>query len=408
MMTPPPVSGEAYPTLVGAETRTNYLTLGMIVNSAYDDNLLPGGSGKTVSDFTYSMWPTIMLNRTTPRQQESLTYNAGFTFYQPTSALNGVDQDANLNIQYRVSQHTTISLRDFFLQSSNVFSQSYPFFAGGVAGSAHPAPAALIIPFAAQISDAANGAISYQFGLNGMIGAGGSFSMLDFPKPSEAPGLYNSSASGASAFYSRRLSQMQYLGVVYQYSRSLAHPLNSQSETQTNAFLPFYTLYLNRTISLSLSGGPQHYSADQSNLPASGSWSPEVTASIGWQKNHVDLAGSYSRFVSGGGGLLGAFTSNLVNASVRWRMTRTLTLESAGLYTRLTNATPLLPASTPGGRTTTGTISLQRAFGEHFSVLGGYDRLHEGYAGLTEISSAPDSDRVFVSITYQFTRPIGR
>ena len=232
--------------------------------------------------------------------------------------------------------------------------------------------------------------------------------MLDFPKPSEAPGLYNSSASGASAFYSRRLSQMQYLGVVYQYSRSLAHPLNSQSETQTNAFLPFYTLYLNRTISLSLSGGPQHYSADQSNLPASGSWSPEVTASIGWQKNHVDLAGSYSRFVSGGGGLLGAFTSNLVNASVRWRMTRTLTLESAGLYTRLTNATPLLPASTPGGRTTTGTISLQRAFGEHFSVLGGYDRLHEGYAGLTEISSAPDSDRVFVSITYQFTRPIGR
>jgi hypothetical protein len=46
--------------------------------------------------------------------------------------------------------------------------------------------------------------------------------------------------------------------------------------------------------------------------------------------------------------------------------------------------------------------------GEHFNAEIGYARLHQSYSGVAVISSNPDSDREYVSITYQFTRPLGR
>ncbi len=39
MMTPPPVSGDAYPVVVGVESRSNYLDGGLVFTAAYVDNL---------------------------------------------------------------------------------------------------------------------------------------------------------------------------------------------------------------------------------------------------------------------------------------------------------------------------------------------------------------------------------
>ncbi len=68
MLIPPPVSVVAYPTEVGSETRGNYLSGGMIFTAGYDDNVVPGYSPVAVSDFTYSMWPTISIKKETVRQ----------------------------------------------------------------------------------------------------------------------------------------------------------------------------------------------------------------------------------------------------------------------------------------------------------------------------------------------------
>src|SRR5277367_6555699 len=121
MLTPPPVSAEGYPTVVGSQVRSNYLAAGLVFNTAYNDNVLAGGTTTPVSDSIYTISPTIALNQTTPRQQLTLTYRPGFTFYQHTSALNAANQNAALNFQYRLSQYTTISLRDSFQKSSNAF-----------------------------------------------------------------------------------------------------------------------------------------------------------------------------------------------------------------------------------------------------------------------------------------------
>ncbi len=106
MTIPPSVSGESYPSTGTAEERSNFLAGGVTFITAYDDNVFAGGTMKPVSDMTYSVLPTIMLDQTTPRQHRALTYSAGFLFYDPTSALNSVEQSAGVNYRYRFSPST--------------------------------------------------------------------------------------------------------------------------------------------------------------------------------------------------------------------------------------------------------------------------------------------------------------
>ena len=231
MLTPPPVSGEAYPTIVGSEIRSNYLAAGLIFNTTHTDNVLPGGATTPVSDIIYSMLPTITLNQNTPRRQLALTYSPGFTFYQQTSALNAANQTAALNFQYRLSQHTTINVRDTFQKSSNGFNQLYPLSGTAVSGPVQSSAAEVIAPSANRLSNAANVGLSYQLSRNGMIGAGGVFTESSYSDPTEASGFYNSSSRGGSVFYSQRLSSSKYIGVTYQYIASQTDPVSAHEQS---------------------------------------------------------------------------------------------------------------------------------------------------------------------------------
>jgi hypothetical protein len=116
---------------------------------------------------------------------------------------------------------------------------------------------------------------------------------------------------------------------------------------------------------------------------------------------------TYSRRVSDGGGLQGAVTSNSAEVSLRRQMTRNLNATFGANYANNKVLDPL-PGDNTSGHTLTGSASLQRAFGEHFSMMLGYSRLHQTYNEIVAISSSPDRDRVWFSIAYQFQRPLGR
>ncbi len=404
MKTPPPVSGETYPTATGSEERSNYLRVGLNFETSYDDNLVGVESTAPVADIAYSIRPTIAFDQVNSRLHQTFTYSPGFTFYQHTSGLNEADQSASAIFQYRLSPHAAVSLRDSFLKSTNVFNQPY----AGVSGSTQPATAAVVAPFADQISNLAGGDISYQFSSNGMIGGGGTFTVLNYPNPAQASGLPNSNSFGASAFYNLRLSSNQYTGVTYQYSSMTATSPAFESATHTQTIYAFYTLYLKHSLSLSASGGPQHFTAVQSPLPASASWTPAVTASVGWQVPRANIAASYSRTITGAGGLLGTFESSSASADARWQFARTWSAGSAASYSVQNNVLPAFFASMPGGHTVSGTVSIQHPIGEHYTAECGYTRLHQSYSGIGLISQYPDSNREYISISYQFTRPLGR
>ena len=404
MRTPPPVSGEAYPTETGSETRSNYLRAGLTVNTAYDDNVLAGSSSKPIRDITYTVGTSFSLDQSTPRLHETFTYSPGFTLYQHTSALNASDQDVSLRFLYRLSPHTVVNLTDSFQKTSNVFNQPYQ----GVPGSAESSTVAAVAPFADHLGNAASAQLSYQFSENSMVGGGGTSTLVNYRSSAEASGLSNSNSRGGSAFYNLRLSSTQYIGAAYQYSIMVADSVNDESDIHMNTVSFFYTLYLENSLSLSLSGGPQRFDLTQSSLKAPGSWKPTVTASMGWQRKEFNWAASYSRTVTGNGGLIGAFQSNSGDASVRWQLARTWTIGSTTSYGIQKNLATAIFAANPGGHTVSGSASVQHTINVRLSMELGYERLHQSYSGVAAISNAPDSNRESISILYHFTRPIGR
>ncbi|MDR3411783.1 MAG: hypothetical protein P4L87_12720 [Formivibrio sp.] len=388
--------------------RSNYLSAGFSINTAYDDNVLLGGTAKPVGDVTYSLGSTLKFDQTTPRMHNMFAYNPGFTLYQKTSALNAVNQNALLGFQYRLTPHIAINVQDTFIQSSNVFNQPLLLSGTGVSGGTQPSQAAVIAPFVATLQDSANAQASYQYSAMGMIGAGGTFSKQDYPNSSPSSGLSNSNSSGGSVFLNRRLPGTQYVGATYSYSSMSASLTGMQSGTQVHTLNGFYTIYLQQTLSFSISSGPQYFVTSQSPFPSLASWAPAVTASMGWQRNHTNLAVSYSKTVSGAGGLLGTFDSTLANASASWRFGRTWTLGSGASYMISKSVTPAFFQSSPGGHSISGTASVQHPIGEHFTMEFGYARLHQSYSEISVISDNPDSDSVHISFSYHFSRPIGR
>src|SRR5580700_2457478 len=54
MLTPPPVSGQSYPSSFSGGERSNYLRGGLAFTSAYTDNAIGSITSKPVSDVSYS------------------------------------------------------------------------------------------------------------------------------------------------------------------------------------------------------------------------------------------------------------------------------------------------------------------------------------------------------------------
>ena len=51
---------------------------------------------------------------------------------------------------------------------------------------------------------------------------------------------------------------------------------------------------------------------------------------------------------------------------------------------------------------------MQRKLGQHFQAELGYTRLHQSYADIAAVSTFPNVNREWVSLSYEFARPLGR
>ena len=404
MRLPPPVSGQPYPTEFAGDTQQNYWRGGFTLSSGYTNNVT--GSTIPVGSMFYSFWPTIALDKATSRLQLGFVYSPGFTLYQNASGYNKGDQNFKINLQYRISPNLTISLQDGFNKSSNILNQPNPLAASPVSGSLPTPGVAVIAPLANQTNNMTNAQLSYQLGPTAMLGGGGNFSSLSYSNPEQVSGLNNSRSAGASVFYSRQLGEKYHAGIEYQYQHILSSQANSPgSQIQTQTISAFLSIYLKPTLSISISGGPQHYTATQAPFPPSSSWSPLLMVSAGWQGQRTTLAANYSRTVTGGGGLNGAFHATMVGASANWRISRNWTTEVAANYSNNQTLTPLFLSSS-GGRTLVGSFSAHRALGENLNLQFGYSWARQNYEQIAAVANAPNISRVFVSLNYQFSRPL--
>jgi hypothetical protein len=128
---------------------------------------------------------------------------------------------------------------------------------------------------------------------------------------------------------------------------------------------------------------------------------------MNWQGSLTSIAVSYSHTISGGGGLTSAVHMDNATAAFTRQMRNDFSASAAGSYVQ----NDLLASALAGavnGHTLAGTVSLQQQFKQHFNLQLGYTRLHQSYAGVAVLATAPDTNREFISINYQFSRPLGR
>ena len=406
MMTPPPVSGDAYPVFVGSEMRSNFLSGGLVVSAAYQDNIQGGSTPNGEGDETYSFLPTITVDRRGPRHGDSLTYSSGFQLYQKTSELNGVTQDASGGYRFHLSPYAVITFGDTFRQNYNLYNQPNPFTGSGVSGAPGSPNTVLVAPFANQIGNTSNAGIDYQYGRDAMIGAQGSYATLRYSGHVDSLGLDNSNTTNGSVFFSRRLTRSQYMGASYGLSKLVTHPIDTY--TMTHTLFVFYTIYLTRSFSFSVLGGPEQYTSWSPLVPKTTAWTPAVQGSVGWQTPRANLAASYAHVVSGAGGLIGTYHSDFASVTGRLLLSPRWSVGASTEYANFKNVSTTGYTLDPGGRTVSGSLFLEHRLTERINAEAGYSHFHQGYSNIPAASTSPDSNRAFVSVSYQFSRPLGR
>jgi hypothetical protein len=386
------------------EERQNYISGGIGAGFGYIDNLYPASSGAAqFSEKLISLQPSIAFDTTSARLHTSVTYNPNFIFYQPTGSLNESDHSVASNFEYRFTPRFNVDVNDTLLRTSSGFGQ---IGAGGISGSAQ-APA-LIVGYAEHLLNLANASLSYQFSPHGMIGALGDVGTLNYTSSSQTEGLADSDSRGGGGFYNHRVSASQYLGAIYRYEQAFAYSTQGQYETQTHEIDAFYTIYVTQTLSLSVSGGPQHYRETNPLSPPISNWTPSVTASMGLQKRQASFAAAFSRTVSGGGGLLGSFYSRHAAAVGVWQFSRLWNSSLNVDYTINKNAAPLVGVTSFSGHTFATSLSLERTISAHTRATLRYDRFQNRYDGIPSIANNPNSDRIMASLFWSFQRPVGR
>jgi hypothetical protein len=97
----------------------------------------------------------------------------------------------------------------------------------------------------------------------------------------------------------------------------------------------------------------------------------------------------------------------MATGTARWRLTKTWSLGGAASYGNNKNITPSTLLSSEGGYSVFGTVSFQHQFTERLHMEFGYTRLHEKYSFIPVVANAPNTDRGFVSFSYNFSRPLG-
>jgi len=412
MLTPPPVSGQAFPVVTGAETRRNYLNLGATGSIAYDNNVEAGYSTVPEGDMIYSIWPTISLDRSSSRLREVFNYSPGFSIYQPNSIFNASDQNASTDLQYLLGAHTNIDLQDTFVRSSSLFNQPFSGTQGGITGGTPTQTTGAVAAFADRISNAANALLTNQTGDNGMFGLSAQYGQLDYPESRQVAGLYNSTSFEGTAFATQRVTRRQYVGGQVQHARIVSFLKGTDNAVQRDNVFGFYTIYLRNTqqstLSLSLTGGPEHYSIAQNPQALFSAWEPSGTISLGWQAHITSLSASYTHAVTAGGGLPGAYREDAAHAIFRRQLSPTWDINFSALYARNNNLTPNYQFAEPGGHTIAASASANHMLSRNLKIAIGYDWMDQSYTGVGALAQLPTSNREYATVSYQISRPLGR
>ena len=396
------------PAFLSEMEESNYLRGGVNLGGVYDSNPLLASSGAE-SNTSESIFPNIRIDETSSRMRWTLGYAGGLTVNQKFTSENEGSHNLNFDSQYRLSPHVNLRVAENFSMTTGLFDAGNG--ADVVAGSGGP-NASLITPLATQKSDMTTVEANYHFALNDLIGASGSFFDSHFSSVAAGAQLANTQTASGSAFWLHQLFHGDWGGVSYRFQRITFNP--GGGETQVHSFLAVDTVNLSNRFTLTGFIGPQ-YVDNQGLVPGalqstqSNEWSVAGGVEGGWKNQHNSLSAGYSRTISDGGGLLGAVRLQTVHGSFRRQLTPGWAAALTASYG--TNQSLIVPFATSASsiNLTSAGILLERNVGKSLGLRMGYSHDFQEQFGLPAPTATQNANRnrVFVTLSYQWAKPLG-
>ncbi len=400
--------------------RSNYLRGGITLGSTYDDNAGNAVSPK-IGDFSYSILPNIQIDQTRSRLHWVLGYLGGFTANQRLTSRNQGSHNLNGSLAYRLSPHMDLRVSDSFLDTTGLLQQFENGLGTPVTGPVNQPNQTLITPLAKNLNNTGNVDWSYQFSRDDMIGAGGTFYDAHFRDlPEGSTTLLDTSTRSGDAYWNHRFTARNWTGITYKFQRLDVG--SGTNLTKTHSLLLSHTIYLREHLTISFFAGPEYseietvtvtshvtppvisfdtVSNSEHQLSASGG------GSFGWQGQLTSARVEVSRRVSDGGGVLGAVVLNSFEGGVRRQLAKTTAAHFSAMYGHnrelgsFTTGTPLNSAN--------GTVGLEQQLAQNFMLRLDYGRDYQtGSTTLTTTTGSVNHNRGTISISYNFTRPMGR
>lgn len=404
----PAIVGGFAPTLAftPSATASNFLSGGINVGASYDDNALIAPQD-TISNWSYSFFPNISIQQTRSRIRWDLNYGAGFTFNQESQ--NQGSHDLNFSLLYRLSPHVNLIVGDQFTSTSGGFNQL------GSNTTPQPGPSggensSVVLPLSSQIGNSTSAQLGYQFTASDAVGVSGGYYFTNYSDAPVGTTLYDTRSAQASGFYTHRITERNWAGVSYRLQRLSF--TDGSGKTLVHSILFFDTFTLPGRISVSLFAGPEYTDivsqlVGLSDPTSSQKWSLAAGASLNWTGQRTSYVVDFVRRTNDGGGFQGATQMLSFSGGARHQLTRFWTVSAGGSYGKndsLTIATGL-PSSIKSASIHAG---VDRKLGRSVNLQASY--FHEFQSGqdLNFPGDTAQRNRVLVSVSYSFSRPLGR
>ncbi len=410
-LNPPGVLTGDRPSLVLSSDleRQNIISGSLQWTALFNDNVL-ATSNNRFSDVAYLIAPGISITQSRSRGRWSLAYHPGFTFNQRFDQLNQSAHALNMDLSYRFSPHVTLRLRDSFDKTSNLFSG---WFVSGSApgfGLLQQPNQSVLTPLTERTGNTADAQLTYQFSPDSVIGAGATHYFVNYGRPATAglSNLIDTRSIATDGFYAHRFGNKHWAGTSYSFQEL---DFEGGHRTVIHRMLFLYALPMAGHTTLTLWAGPEYASTDVTipniSIRAGSTWSGAGGVSFNWQGQRAGVRTEYQRRINDGGGLAEAVTLQQADLELRYRLTARWTA-SAGIgyanndpvngNSNLVRQTEVLFAG----------AGIEHPVRQNFILSLHYRRDNQRYPDQGPAFPSIHRNEASFTLTYQFTRPLGR
>jgi hypothetical protein len=246
-----------------------------------------------------------------------------------------------------------------------------------------------------------------------MVGAGGNYNFANYGAiagTTTSFGLVDSRSWLANGFYAHRFRNRHWTGLAYNFQR-LTFDVGSRADV--NRILWFYSLPIGSHMLLSVWAGPEYSKSFlpvtlilPGTLSARSHWFGAGGMGWTWQGTRTSFRAGYGQQTTDGSGLAEAVKMQSADGELLRQLTARWSLSVGAAYARNNPLNSAIAAGAFHSWMGSGGFQYRLTDNLGLGLRYGREQVRQRYAAATDIWS--NRNRVWFSLSYSFTRPLGR